>query len=70
MFFLLIVILPVFFYEIINLTCFMFAVLRVSPFSPSSCFFFFFFFFFFCLFVFFVFFLEEGGCGGRPDIKT
>ena len=32
--------LPVFFCEIISLTCSMFAVLRVSPFSPSSCFFF------------------------------
>ena len=60
--FLFIVILPVFFCEIISLTCFMFAVLRVSPFSPSSCFFFFFFFFF-----------GGGGggrVGGRPDIKT
>ena len=59
--FLFIVILPVFFCEIYSLTCFMFAVLRVSPFSPSSCFFFFFFFF-----------LEGGGGGrgGRPDIKT
>ena len=39
-YFLFIVILPVFFCEIYSLTCFMFAVLRVSPFSPSSCFFF------------------------------
>ena len=41
--FMFIVILPVFFCEIISLICFMFAVLRVSPFSPSSFFFFFFF---------------------------
>ena len=34
-----------------SLTCFMFAVLRVSPFSPSSCF-------------FFVFFGRGGGRGG------
>ena len=42
-----------------SLTCFMFAVLRVSPFSPSSCF-------------FFVLFFGRGGevGGGRPDIKT
>ena len=55
--FLFIVILPVFFCEIYSLTCFMFAVLRVSPFSPSP-------------FFSFFFFLEGGGVGGRPDIKT
>ena len=39
-----------------SLTCFMFAVLRVSPFSPSSCFFFFFFFW-------------KGGRGGGRTVR-
>ena len=56
LFFLFIVILHVFFCEIIQ--SHLFAVLRVSPFSPS-CFFFFFFFFFFLK--------GGGGAGGRPD---
>ena len=52
LFFLFIVILPVFFVKSYSLTCFMFAVLRVSPFSPSSC---------------FCFFFGRGGRGGGAD---